>query len=166
MLFRSAGVSYNYGVILNLSAKAPTKGSCVTNSPAAYTVGANFTPAADLGVWVDADASLAGIVGVGVEGQLTLVGLSLPLNSTVKLGVDSTQNPALIFDLGLDLTLTTLKGELDIYLKALFMKVASFTLVSWDGYKHTFPIFRTHETLQLSPLTPGSIHAPTPGGDT
>ncbi|HYO56185.1 hypothetical protein [Archangium sp.] len=160
----TAGISYNYGVIANFNAAPPAAGC----DPAAsiFKVGATFTPFADLGVWADADASLAGIVGVGLEVELTLVGLNLPLSLTVKLGTDTYQNVTITFDAGLDLTLTTLKGELSLYIKALFMKVASFTLVSWDGFRHNIPLFRTHETLLLSPLQPGTITPPTPGGDT
>lgn len=161
----SAGIAYHYGGSLALSGKAPAVNSCNPTS-GIYKVGATFTPNADLGVWADADASLAGIVGVGLEVELTLLGLGLPLTANVGLGADANQNATLTFDLGLDLTLTTLKGEIDLYIKALFMKLGSFTLVHWDGLSHTFPLFRTHETLPLLPLTPGSITPPTPGGDT
>ncbi|PTL76515.1 hypothetical protein [Vitiosangium sp. GDMCC 1.1324] len=160
----SAGVAYGYGGILSLNAKAPAVGSCNPDAPL-YSASALFTPYADLGVWADADASLAGIIGVGLEVELTLVGLSLPLSANVGLGVDAQNTPVITFSTALDLTLTTLKGEIDLYIKALFMKVASFTLVRWSGLSHTFPIFRTSETLPLSPLTSGSIELPPSGSD-
>jgi hypothetical protein len=159
----TAGIAYNYGVVAMFNAAPPAAGCDPKAS--IFNVSATFTPFADLGVWADADASIAGIVGVGLEVELTLVGLNLPLSASVKLGT-SGQVVTIRFDASLDLVLTTLKGEIDFYIKALFMKVASFTIVSWDGFRHTIPIFRTHETLELFPLTPGSITPPTGGGDT
>jgi hypothetical protein len=158
----TAGISYAYGVIANFSAKPPGVGTCDPTG-AIYKASATFTPFADLGVWADADASIAGIAGVGLEVNLTLVGLNLPLRASIGLGLNANQDLAITFDAGLDLVLTTLKGEINLYIKALFMKVGSFNLVSWPGLRHSIPVFRTHETLELWPLTPSSIQPPTAG---
>ena len=157
----TAGISYSYSSMLSLVSKVPPLGSCVVGNPI-YEVTARFTPAADLGAWADAEASLAGIVGVGLEVELTLVGLSLPLVAEVHIGEDVNKNNLLsiIFNAQLDLVLTTMKGQINLYIEALFMKVASFKLVSWPGYVARFPVFRTPTVaLELSKMPP-SIKAP------
>ena len=157
----SAGISYNYSSVVSLVAKSAEKYSCEPGNPL-YQVTANFTPSADLGAWADADASLAGIVGVGLEVELTLIGLSLPLVAEAHVGNDPNNGDvmSIIFNAKLDLVLTTMKGQINLYIQALFMKVASFKLVSWPGYVARFPVFRTPTVaLQLSQMPP-SIDAP------
>ncbi len=157
----TAGVSYNYSSTLSFIAESAKIGSCEPGNPL-YRVTARFTPSADLGAWADADASLAGLVGVGLQVELTLIGLSLPLMAEVHIGPDPQNGNALsiIFNAQLDLVLTTMKGQINLYIEALFMKVASFKLVSWPGYVARFPVFRTPTVaLQLSQM-PESIKAP------
>ena len=36
-----------------------------------------------------------------------------------------------------------MKGQINFYIEALFMQVASFKIVSWPGFTQKFPIFRT-----------------------
>lgn len=159
----SAGIAYDYGVMIALSAGAAAKNSCSV-SAVVFGAQATFTPFADLGVWVDADASIAGgLVGVGVEVDLTLVGLQLPFNVKLALAVEGNQI-GLTFDARLDLVLTTLKGELDFYIKAFWIKVGSFTIVKWDGFSHKFPVFKTpHTLLPLAILPEGAISPPPVG---
>jgi hypothetical protein len=139
----SAGISYDYGVKVNLSAHPPLPTDPCDAEKAVFATQGTVSPYADLGVWVSVDASLAGIVGVGLEVNLTLVGLKLPLTVNLDLGFDKANNAAITFNATLDLDLHTLDGEIDFYIEALWMKVATFTLVKWNGFHHDFPIFRT-----------------------
>ncbi len=163
----SAGVLFDYGASLNILSKVPdTTQPCDPNHVQAWEASATFEPQANLGVWVDADVSLAGIVGFGVEVDLTLLGLGLPLTGDVKYTLNPADNqPAISFDAELDLTLNTLSGQLDFYIIAFWTKVASWTIVSWNGFTAKFPIFRTPTVyLDLGDLAvPGSIMPP--GGD-
>ncbi len=157
-----AGILFDYGVKLSFNAQAPQAGDCNPVSPSAWEASGIFQPQADLGVWVSADVSLAGILGVGIEVDLILVGLGLPLTVDVKLAQDpGTGQFGIMFDAELDLTLTTLKGELDFYIIAFWTKVGNWKIVGWDGFTQKFPIFRTRPVwIDLGPLTPGSIHPP------
>lgn len=157
-----AGILFDYGAKLTLTSVVAQAGDCHVNEPTGWEANATFQPQADLGAWVTVDATLAGMFGVGFELDLVLVGLGLPLTADVKFTKNPDDNLAAIkFDAELDLTLTTLKGELDFYIIAFFAKVASFTIVSWDGFVSKFPIFRTRPVyIDLGPLTPGSIHSP------
>jgi hypothetical protein len=157
-----AGIEFDYGATLELTSEVPDPTSCNTADPEAWSAHAKFEPQANLGVWVSADATLAGMFGVGIEVDLTLLGLGLPLTAEVKFDKNPDDDMAAIkFDAELDLTLTTLKGELDFYIIAFFAKVASFKIVGWDGFVAKFPIFRTRPVyIDLAPLVPGAIHAP------
>lgn len=157
----TAGISFDYGSTLTFESKVPALNSCELGAPI-FTVKSLFKPYADLGVWVDADASLAGVVGVGLEVDLTLVGLALPLQAQVVIEKDPAQGNvfALVFNASLDLELTTMKGQINFYIEALFMQVASFKIVSWPGFTHRFPIFRTPTVaLALTEMT-GDILPP------
>ncbi|MBS2025004.1 MAG: hypothetical protein JST92_21605 [Deltaproteobacteria bacterium] len=164
----SAGIEYDYGVNVVLNAGTVTSKSCVPSNPV-LSATATFTPYADLGGWVDADASLlGGLVGVGVEIQLTLVGLQLPLSARLAVEPKNINNVpylGITFNAGLNLILTTLKGELDFYLKAFWVKVFSMKVFGWDGFSHTFPVFRTPEVnIPLVQLGGGTIQ-PTSDSD-
>ncbi|MBS2022705.1 MAG: hypothetical protein JST92_09865 [Deltaproteobacteria bacterium] len=164
-----AGIFFDYGATLTIGADVPSGKCDVSQGLDAWGAHAKFEPQADLGVWVSADATIGGAFGVGLEVDLILLGLGLPLTADVVLGVDpNTQQPAISFDAELDFTLTTLKGELDFYIIAFFIKVASFKIVGWDGFVQKFPIFRTHAEsgpgnavyIPLAPLTKDAIHPP------
>jgi hypothetical protein len=156
-----AGIAYGYGVRAKFDVGAPAPPDCDPDNPL-FKADAMFAPFADLGLWVSADVSLAGIIGVGVEVELTLVGIELPLQAKVWLGMAEDQL-SVNFQCTLDLVLTTLAGELSFYIEAFWTKVASFTILKWDGFKYKFPIFKTPKvSLPIMTLTPGSI-AP-PGG--
>jgi hypothetical protein len=152
----TVGIDYSYGFIAGFKAGGPPTDKKDPNycNPQAklYSASAMFEPQASLGAWLDADASFLGF-GVGLEVELTLVGIGLPLTAEVSLGLDKDQNLAILFDARLDLDLVTLKGSMGVYVKALFIKIFSITLVSWDGFHHKFPIFRTKDIgLPLGPL--------------
>ncbi len=159
----SAGIAYDYGVMLDFKAAPPAKDSCDVNGASLFSASAQFQPYADLGVWVSADVSLAGIFGVGVEVDLTLVGLTLPLNVVLQVGPDPKAPTALAigFNANLNLDLVTLKGELDFYIEAFWTHVATFKIVGWDGLHATIPIFRTPTVwLDLFKLPSGTILPP------
>ncbi len=159
----TAGIAFDYGSTLTIATSVPVAGSCDVKQPV-FQVKSVFKPYADLGVWADADASLAGIVGVGLEVELTLVGLALPLTAEVHIGLNPNKanELSLMFNAGLDLELTTMAGQINFYIEALFMQVASFKIVSWPGFRQKFPIFRTPPVaLPLSVLSQ-DIKAPEP----
>jgi hypothetical protein len=150
----TVGLDYKYGFTAGFQAGGPPADKNDPNycnaSAYLYKATATFTPQADLGAWLDADASFLGF-GVGLEVELTLVGIGLPLFAEVKLGVDA-GDLAILFQAGLDLDLVTLKGQMSVYVKAFFVKIFSVKLVDWDGFHHKFPVFRT--PLVAVPLTP------------
>ena len=156
-----AGIFYDYGATLTLTTQVPGK-VCDTVHPASWGTHAKFEPKVDLGVWVSADATIGGAFGVGLEVDLILLGLGLPLTADVTFEINpDDQQQSIKFQAELDFTLTTLKGELDFYIIAFFVKVASFKVVGWDGFVQKFPIFRiTPVYIPLQPLTPGAIHPP------
>jgi hypothetical protein len=160
----TVGIFYDYGFIAQFDAGGPPSDPndpeyCDATAPL-FRAKASFTPSVDLGVWLDADASFLGF-GVGLEVDLVLVGLGLPLYAEVKLGLDSSQQMAIMFQAGLDLDLTSLKGQMSVYVKAFFMKVFSVKMIDWDGFHHRFPIFRTPlVALQIGLLGPNVITPP------
>ena len=133
----------DFGVTVKLTAGPPKPTDKCDPEKAIFATQGKVAPYADLGVWAAADASLADIVGVGLEVELTLVGLQLPLVVNANLGFDKFNNASIIFDATLNLDIHTIDGEIEFYIEALWMKVATFTIVKWDGFHHKFPIFRT-----------------------
>lgn len=160
----TVGVFYDYGFVARFDAGGPPTDPndplYCDSTAALFRASASFSPTADLGVWLDADASFLGF-GVGLEVDLVLVGLGLPLHAEIKLGLDPSNQMAIMFDAGLDLDLTTLKGQMSVYVKAFFMKVFSVKMIDWDGFHHRFPVFRTPTVaLQIGNLGPGIITPP------
>lgn len=164
----TVGIFYNYGFIANFDALGPPTDPNDPNycnkSAALFRAKASFSPSVELGAWLDADASFLGF-GVGLEVDLVLIGLGLPMTAEVKLGLDPSQNLAILFEAGLDIDLSTLKGQMSVYVKAFFVKVFSVKLIDWDGFHHRFPVFRTPPVaLPLFALGTGTVNPP--GGAT
>jgi hypothetical protein len=149
----TVGVYYKYGTTAMLAATIPSADDC---TGASFKLNTNITPFAELGVWADVDATIIGF-GAGLEVALQLLGLEIPLTTKLELKEIEGQ-PKATFVATLDFVLSTLKGELSLYIKAFGVKVASFSLVKWKGFEHRFPIFRTKDVaIPVSQLAPGSI---------
>lgn len=148
----SGGVDFTASALANFSGTANPKCD-VAN--VAFNSGASLLTDASVGAYLDAGISLAGIVGAGVEGDLTLLGLSAPASGNVRL-VGSTSNtstrPKLDVDLGLDLKLHALDGKFKLWVEVFWVKVVNLTLFTWKGLEHTFPLFHTKATIPIAPL--------------
>lgn len=148
----SGGVDFTASALASFSGAANPK--CDV-AKVAFDSGASLLSDASVGAYLDAGISLAGIVGAGVEGELTLLGLSAPAHGNVRL-VGSTSNtstrPKLDVDLGLDLKLHALDGRFKVWVEVFWVKVVNFTLFSWKGLEHTFPLFHTKATIPIAPL--------------
>ena len=148
----TVGAYYKYGTQVLMTATLPTKNVCGTN----FKLYSSLTPFAELGAWADVDATIIGF-GAGLEVTLELLGLKLPLTTNLEVK-DINGIPHINFLAKLDLVLETLKGELALYIKAFGIKVASFELVRWKGFEHTFPIFRTKDTnVRIDMLDPSIV---------
>lgn len=146
----TVGAYYKYGTQTILAATLPDPTVCSGGN--SFELFTSLTPFAELGAWADVDATIIGF-GAGLEVSLELLGLKIPL--TTKLEVKEQEGqPKITFLAKLDLVVSSLSGELLLYIKAFGIKVATFDLVKWKGVEHTFPIFRTKDTaLPVGVLT-------------
>ena len=150
------GVGYKYEVDLNVM---PTHTStCHQGKPNAEGLWAppgqpslglttSIGPQGELDAIIDAYASLAGIAGVGVEVDLTLLGIGLPAANTMTL-----QPTNLSFDQSLIMDMHTLDGSLSVYAELVFIKLFDITIVSWNGIHHQVPLFNVKETVPIPTL--------------
>jgi hypothetical protein len=106
-----------------------------------------LTPQAELDGIVDAYASIAGLAGVGVDVNLTLLGLGLPAQNNITL---SSKN--LTIDSTLNMDFHTLDGSLSVYAELLFFTLFDIEIMSWDGYHSTIPLFNTGATVDIGAL--------------
>jgi hypothetical protein len=106
---------------------------------------AGINPQGQLNGIVDAYASIAGLAGIGVEVDLTLLGLGLPVKSSLGLGPEK-----LNFDTELNMDFHTLDGTLSVYAEALFFRLFDIEILSWDGLHNQVPLFNTNTGAQLS----------------
>jgi hypothetical protein len=147
------GVGYSYDV--NATVTPQHNNACTGKHPARPSLGVTSTvaPDADLNGIVDADVGIGppGLADVGMEVNLTLLGIGLPANAGLNLVGQGYQ-----FDLqvneGLNMDFHTLDGSLSVFADLLFFRLFDITLVSWKGIHHTIPLFNTTQTLHLADL--------------
>jgi hypothetical protein len=154
-LFIMAGVGYEYGAEASFT---PTHVNTCGQRKGAPSIGINagIGPYGKLEAVVEAYASIAGLAGIGVEVELELLGIGLPVtaNVDVKGPAGGTDMNKFTLDVGagLNMDFHTLDGHLGIYAELLFMKLFDITILHWDGFHKTIPIFNTGTSLPLFSL--------------
>jgi len=142
----SAGVGYQLGVLAGFKANASTTCDATTAGMPPFSINAMMTPDASVYATASADVSLLGLIGAGIEGDVTLLGIGAPVFADVavaphtKNGITSY---ALDFDLGLDLDVHALDGKLKAYVELFGIDIVKVPIVSWDGLHWRTPIFHT-----------------------
>jgi len=156
----SVGIGYSYEIDAHVTPydrpdvchpghDKPPKGGWDPPNPLhpAISLTAGIDAQGELDGIIDASASLAGLVGIGVECDITLLGIGLPANAT------ATVNPSqLSLDSSLNMSLSTLNGSLSVYAEALFFKLFDITIISWDGFDTRVPLFNASTSANFGPL--------------
>jgi hypothetical protein len=134
------GVGWGYGAEVSVTTAAPPIGQC-GKDPSLFNVTGAVTPEANLDLIVGADCSIAGIAGVGVDVDLEILKVGLPLRGGARLFADSTNKLNLGFDASLAMALGTLDGHMDAYAKFIGIKLFEVELFHWKGLHTEIPIF-------------------------
>jgi hypothetical protein len=157
----SVGIGYSYEIDAKVTPsnqpdvchdgneKPPAKGWPAPKSRPQLQLSANLDAQGELDGIIDASASLAGLAGIGVECDITLLGIGLPANATASI----TPN-GLSLDTSLNMELSTLNGSLSVYAEALFFKLFDITIISWDGIDSRVPLFNTSTSAAFPNLDP------------
>lgn len=157
----SVGIGYSYEIDAHVTPvdrpdvchpghDKPPKGGWDLANPAPHpTIGltAGVDAQGELDGIIDASASLAGLAGIGVECDITLLGIGLPANASATL-----TPTALSLDTSLNMSLSTLNGSLSVYAEALFFKLFDITIISWDGFDTRVPLFNASTSANFGPL--------------
>ena len=135
------------------------------NKPASLGLFGKLVPSGEIDLDASVDVSILGF-GAGVECDLTLLGVDLPLRADTKITMTN-QKAALTFDLGLDAQLRTLDGVFSVYITVpLFGQVASWQIGGWQGIHYNFDLLHaTSPPIQLdflvNPVKPGGLNPDT-----
>jgi hypothetical protein len=164
------GMSWGYGADMFIYAQAPTKNQCTKDL---FKVGGGVVPYAHLDLVVGAECSIAGIAGVGVDVDIVLLDIKLPLHGGASLTASQDAKLYLGFDAGLDLQLGTLDGHMSAFASFIGIKLFEVELFHWKGLHTTVPIFhfqsKKFELADLggNPVPPGdgAMTCFTPGVD-
>ncbi len=133
------GIAWGYGADIIVQAGGPDKGTCKKDE--IFNIDGIVKPDAHLDLVVGADCSIAGIAGVGVDVDLVLLDIGLPVHGGARLKSSKDAVVSIVFDAGLDLTLGTLDGHMDAYAKFLGIKLFEVELFHWKGFHTKIPIF-------------------------
>jgi len=100
-----------------------------------------FVPMAGLDGAMSVGVGIGGIASAGVRGNVNLITVALPLHARAFLAPGANQMVDLGFDMGGDLTLSTLSGRVSLYVEFLFYE-EEFELFRWSGLgPETVPLF-------------------------
>ncbi len=152
------GMAWGYGADVFVYAQAPIKDQCTKNL---FQVGGGVVPYAHLDLVVGAECSIAGIAGVGVDVDIVLLDIRLPLHGGASLSATADNKLWLGFDAGLDLQLGTLDGHMSAFASFIGIKLFEIELFHWKGLHTTVPIFHFQPKkfplldLGASPVPPG-----------
>ncbi len=156
----SVGVGYSYAVDMKATPGHQNvchEGTKVTGGgypwPAKKgqaTIGldSSLTPQAELDGIIDAYASIAGLAGIGVDVNLTLLGLGLPTTNSIRLDPKN-----LNINSTLNMDFHTLDGSLSVYAELLFFTLFDVEIMSWDGFHSTVPLFNTSTNVDVLALS-------------
>ncbi len=157
----SVGIGYSYEIDAHVTPvdrpdvchsghdKPPKGGWDAPKSQPQLGLSAGIDAQGELDGIIDASASLAGLAGVGVECDITLLGIGLPANATANISTSG-----LSLDTSLNMALSTLNGSLSVYAEALFFKLFDITIISWDGFDTRVPLFNSNTSANFPALAP------------
>lgn len=136
------GIGVRYGGFGEFATKVPN--DCAANvapSPVMFEATAKVGPYVALYAIADIGVSLAHIIGVGVEVELTILSVSVPIHTAARI---TNKNNAMWFEAeaGLDLDVGTLDGKLKGYIEIFGGKIKK-EIVAWKGYHQIIPVFQT-----------------------
>jgi len=155
----SVGVGYSYAVELDATPShqdtchqvlKQDHGPWPKPNPSQPSVGltAALHPQGNLDGIVQAYASLAGLAGVGIQVNLTLLGIGLPLDNTLKLEPNK-----LTLASSLNMDFQTLDGSLSVYAEALFFQLFDIEIISWSGMHDKIPLLNTDTHVDIGALS-------------
>jgi hypothetical protein len=157
------GLAWGYGADVIVTAAAPSKDQCTPKS--LLEIGGAVVPFAHLDLVVGADCSIAGIAGVGVDVDVELLGIKLPLHGGAHLSSSADSKLWLNFDAGLTMHLETLGGHMSAYAKFLGIKLFEVELFHWKGLQTDVPIFHVESPpFLLADLGSATIESKPTGG--
>ncbi len=157
-------------VTLNLSAKVTAAayvkaGLSGIAKPGEFTCALNVTPGVRASVGGSAEIAILGYGevsagAVGVEADLVLADVSLPITAAVSAKNQSSNKVLFTESLKADVKMTYLKGSLDAYFKTSIplngesvldwdKDKFTFTLLEWDGYTYNKNVFNKSATQTL-----------------
>ncbi len=156
----SVGVGYSYAV--DMKTAPYHQNSChegakvagggypwpAKKGPASIGLDSSLQPQAELDGIIDAYASIAGLAGVGVDVNLTLLGIGLPATNSIRLDPKS-----LNINSTLNMDFHTLDGSLSVYAELLFFTLFDIEIMSWDGFHSTVPLFNTSTNVDMPALS-------------
>jgi hypothetical protein len=121
------------GVSVSLNGNSSTAACGTVSNPEniEYSLGANVTPSVSAQAVGTALVGALG-TGVGVQGTVDVLTVSLPINLTTALGFGSDGNVDVILNANASLSLDVLSGELDTA-ECVFGDCATQQLFSWNG---------------------------------
>ena len=136
----------NHGIVPK-DTNGKVKGWPALKTQPNLSLGSTLDAQGELDGIVDASASLAGLVGIGVECDITLLGIGVPAHVRTSVGSNG-----LWVDSALNMNLRTLDGSLSVYAEALFFTIFDVTILQWDGFHATVPLFNTNTNASFGNL--------------
>jgi hypothetical protein len=147
------GVGYSYAVNATVS---PTHvDGCTNGGKPSLGLQGTIDPNGDLNAIIDADVGIGppGLADVGIEVDLTLLGVGLPVTAGVNMEVQQGNLLTLGINEGLNMDFHTLDGSLSVFADLLFIRLFDITILSWAGLHHTIPLFNATQNVLLTDLT-------------
>lgn len=136
------GIGVRYGGFGEFTTKVPNDcTSSLPPSPVMFEATAKIGPYVALYAIADIGVSLAHIIGVGVEVELTILSVSVPIHTSARI-VNRDASIWFEAEAGLDLDVGTLDGKLKGYIEIFGGKIKK-EIVSWKGYHQVIPVFQT-----------------------
>jgi hypothetical protein len=152
----AAGVGGEIGVKFKLKAGAKRNPDCTMGDPMfLIRAGVEVEPYTAVEGFAEVSLDAAGVIGVGLRAELTLVGASLPFNAGFSIG-PSQRGPAIdlsaVVDADLRFKLKLLNGEVKLLVTSFLDNIlpglpVTVPLFSWDGIVVEEPIFTTRERV-------------------
>ena len=146
------GIGYSYDVTASVT---PTHvNGCVSGQAPSLGLTGTIEPDGDLNAIVDADVGIGppGLADVGIEVDLTLLGIGLPITAGVGMTVIPGNQLELTVSEGLNMDFHTLDGTMSVFADLLFFRLFDIQILSWAGLHHTVPLFNSSQSVLLTDL--------------
>jgi hypothetical protein len=144
-------IAWHYGADATADVRASAKSVCaaLSSKDVFVKLTGRFTPETDLDFIATATASVAGIVGVQLEVDLTLLRLSLPIRSKASAEVRGNNEMAsLAMTESLDMKIHAFDGRIYFYITGPFdARLFGWEVGNWEGSGYSPSLFRgsSHE---------------------